>query len=115
METDDDISVYSGHSDTLSSHNLRRRLAGDDLQLAGTNSSRKKVKTDAIDGAGGVRLPNSTKSVSKYLTKLKAKLKSKPYDSITSDRIVHAALTLQMDYCKEKVKKEGVNSPAPKV
>ena len=112
METDDDISIYSG---TLSSHNLRRRLAGDDLQLAGTNSSRKKVKTDAIDGAGGVRLPNSTKSVSKYLTKLKAKLKSKPYDSITSDRIVHAALTLQMDYCKEKVKKEGVKPSAPKV
>jgi len=115
METDDDNSLYSGHSDNLSSHNLRRRPAGDDLQLADTNSARKKVKKDADDGAGGVRLPNSTKSVSKYLTNLKAKLKSKPYDSITSDRIAHAALTLQMDYCKEKVKKEGVKPPAPKV
>jgi len=85
MDSEDDISCYSGHSDTNSFYNLRRRSAGEDVKVAGTNSSRKKVKKDDDDGTGTVRLPTSTKSVSKYLSYLKQRLKSKPYDFIASD------------------------------
>ena len=83
--------------------------------MAGTNSSRKRSRIEDNGSGNSVRLPVTTKSVSKYLTHLKARLKSKPYDSVASNRVVHAALTLQLEYCKEKVKKDGRKPPPPKV
>ena len=61
------------------------------------------------------RLPTDTRTISGLLSHLKPKLKSQPYDSIASNRIVHAALTLQLEYCRELVKKGGVKPPAPKI
>eukprot|EP00977_Amphora_coffeiformis_P022537 scaffold10997_cov216-Amphora_coffeaeformis.AAC.1 len=115
MDSDDDISCYSSHSNAFSSPNLRRRPVEEDRKVAGTNSSRKRVKKDDNSGGTSIRLPGSSKSVSKYLTQIKARLKSKPFDTVTSDRIAHAALTLQLEYCKEKVKKEGRKLVPPKV
>lgn len=115
MEIDDDNSVCSSHSDSGLLHNLRRRPATAGEEVTGGRVARKRVKSYAESRPVNVRLPTNTRSVSTYLNHLKARLKSKPYDSVTSNRIVHAALTLQHEYCQERVKKSGVKAVPPKV
>eukprot|EP00977_Amphora_coffeiformis_P022560 scaffold11046_cov183-Amphora_coffeaeformis.AAC.12 len=86
-----------------------------DVQVGRAKSSRKKAKQSEKSEPVYTRVPTNTKSISSLLTNLKQKLKSQPYDKIVSNRIVHAALMLQLEYCKAKVKKDGVKPPAPKI
>ena len=115
MEFDDDNSCSSGHSDTGSPYNLQRRSASGDEEVTGGRTTGKRVKKNDEDQPIYTRLPTDTRTISGLLSHLKPKLKSQPYDSIASNRIVHAALTLQLEYCRELVKKGGVKPPAPKI
>jgi len=115
MEFDDDNSCSSGHSDTGSPYNLRRRSVSGDEEVTGGKTTGKRVKKNDEDQPIYTRLPTDTRTISGLLSHLKPKLKSQPYDSIASNRIVHAALTLQLEYCRELVKKGGVKPPAPKI
>lgn len=115
MDCDDDISCYSGHSETFLTPVLRRRPPEDVREVGSARSSRKKAKQSDENQPVQIRLPTNTRAVSAYLQHLKPKLKSQPYDRIASIRIVHAALTLQLEYCKAKVKKDGMKAPPPRI
>eukprot|EP00977_Amphora_coffeiformis_P000723 scaffold158_cov141-Amphora_coffeaeformis.AAC.7 len=89
MESADDNSTYSGHSETFLTPTLRRRPLPSDVQVGQAKSSRKKAKQSEKCEPVYTHLPTNTKSISSLLTNLKRKLKSKPYDKIPSNHIAH--------------------------
>jgi hypothetical protein len=118
-QVDNDNSSYEGVEDIPLSARLRRRRPTGAIEEELGNSARKKAKSGVAGSAvvGGVqnRLPTNAKQVSALLTHLKKRLVNKEYDRVSSDRVVHAALKLQLEHCKDRVKKPGVRPPPPKV
>lgn len=102
--SDSDYEQEAGHPNDETPYILRRRSGGEEREVAGANSARKRTKTDTTGSTSQVRLPTNAKSISTKLQHLNSRLHGLNYDENISLRVVVAVLKMQLDYLKEKSK-----------
>jgi hypothetical protein len=108
--SDSEYEDEDGHFDDTTVYNLRNRSIEDAGEEGCTNSSRKA----SYEGLKPRLASQSVKSVAKSLEHVAKRLKSAPYDKNTSNRIIHAAYTMQLQYLRAKQKNTKGEKPPPK-
>ena len=116
MDSEDEYAPPEGPDDNDNTPNLRRRPAPVDHVFVPRKSPRNSSKSGPNQRPPRRTLPNTLKVLNPRLLHIQKKIRSQPYDSNASLRVIHAALTLQKEHL-EAVRKarKGEKIAPPKV